>query len=69
MLYVREGIPSKILTKHNFSKNIEAIFVEINLWKFKLLLAGTYHSTHPEYGTTDSDYFEQMGFALDVYSS
>ena len=31
MLYVREDIPSKILTKQKFSKNIEAIFVEINL--------------------------------------
>ena len=29
----------------------------------------TCHSTHPEYGTTYSDYFEQMGIALDVYSS
>ena len=69
MIYVREDIPSKILTKHKFSKNVEAIFVEINLRKSKLLLVGTYHSTHPEYGTTDIDYFEQMGFALDVYSN
>ena len=69
MIYVREDIPSKILTKHNFSKNIEAIFVEVNLWKFKLLLVSTYHFTHPKYGTTDNDYFEQMGFALDVCPS
>ena len=69
MLYVREDIPSKLLTKHKFSKNIKAIFVEINLRTFKLLLVGTHHSTHPEYGTTDSDNFVQMGFALNVYSS
>ena len=30
---------------------------------------GTYHSTHCEYGTTDTVYFVQMGFALNVYSS
>ena len=53
MLYVREDIPSKLLTKHNFSKNIEAVFVEINLRKSKFLLVCTYHSTHPEYGATD----------------
>ena len=69
MLYVRGDIPSKLLAKHHFSKNIEAIFVEINLRKFQLLRVGTYHSTHPVYGTTDNDYFEQMGFALHVYSS
>ena len=48
MIYVRGDIPSKELTQHNCSKNIEAIFVEINLRKNKLLLVGTYHSTHPE---------------------
>ena len=48
---------------------MEAILVEINLRKSKLLLIGTYHSTNKEYGTTDSIFFEQIGFALDVYSS
>ena len=37
--------------------------------KSKLLLVGTYHSTHPQYGTNDNDYFEQIGLALDVYSN
>ena len=69
MIYVRGDIPSKELTKHNFTKNIEAIFVEINLRKSKLLLVGTYHSTHPRYGTSDIDYFEQIGFAMDIYSN
>ena len=58
MLDVREDIPSKILTKHKLSKTIEAIFVEIYLQKTKFLVVGT-----------DTAYFEQMGFALDVYSS
>ena len=69
MIYVRKDIPSRELKKHNFSKNIEAIFLEINLRKSKLLLVGTYHSTHPLYGTSDKDFFEQMGLALDVYSN
>lgn len=66
VIYVREDIPSKELNKHNFTKNIEGLFVEINLRKTKLLLFGTYHSTHPEYGLNDCDYFEQVGLALDV---
>ena len=69
MIYVRGDIPSRELTKHKFSKNIEATFVEINLRKNKLLLVGTYHSTNKEYGTKDSEYFEQIGFALDIYSN
>ena len=69
MIYVREDIPSKELKKHKFSKNIEAIIVEINLRKNKFLLVGTYHSKHQDYGTSDIDYFEQIGFALDVYYS
>ena len=43
LIYVREDIPNKILTKHNFPSGIEGIFVEINLRKMKWLLLGTYH--------------------------
>ena len=42
IIYVREDIPSQQLKKHNFLKNVEAIFVEINLRKNKFLLIGTY---------------------------
>ena len=69
MIFVREDIPSDILLKHNLHENVEAIFVEINLRKNKLLLVGTYHSTNDEYGTTDEVFFKQMALALDVYSS
>ena len=69
IIYVREDIPSKVLDKHNFSENIEGLFVEVNLRKMKLLFFGTYHSTHPVYGLTDIKYFEQLGLALDVYSN
>ena len=68
MIYVRKDIPSIQLKKHNFIKNIEVLFIEINLRKCKILLAGIYHSKHPVYGTTDVEFFEQMGLALDVYS-
>ena len=68
MIYVREDIPSERLTKHNLHENVEAIFVEINLRKNKILLVGTYHSTNVEYGTTDEVFFKQMTLALDVYS-
>ena len=69
MIYVKENVPSKQIKKHNFVKKIEGLFVEINLRKTKLLLLGTYHSTHPEYGLSDEDYFEQISLALDVYSN
>ena len=58
ILCVREDTPSKILTKHKLSKTIEAIFVEIDLQKTKFLVVGTYHTTHCEYGTTDTAYFK-----------
>ena len=69
LIYVRMDIPSKQLKKHKFSKNVEALFLEINLRKCWFLLAGIYHSKHPIYGTNDVDFFEQIGFALDVYSN
>ena len=69
MIYVRKDIPSKELKKHKISKNIETLFVEINLRKNKFLLAGAYHSRHPEYGTGDFKFIESIAFALDVYSN
>ena len=41
MIYVREDIPSRPLHKHKFKKEIEGLFVEINLRKTKLLFFGT----------------------------
>ena len=68
MIYVREDIPSERLTKHNLHENVEAIFVEVNLRKNKILLVGTYHSTNFEYGTTDEVFFKEITLALNVYS-
>ena len=69
MIYVREDIPSDVLIKHKIQENIEAVFVEINLRKNKLLLVGTYHSTHEKYGVKDQVFFDQISLALDVYPS
>ena len=69
LVYVREDIPSKQLTKHSFSKNVEGLFLEINLRKTKLLLFGGYRSDHEIYGLSKRDFLEQVSFALDKYSS
>ena len=69
MIYVREDIPCDILLKHIMPGNVEAILVEINLRKNKLLLVGTYHSKNPKYGASDVEFFKHIGLALDVYSS
>ena len=42
LIYVREDIPCKKLTKHILPDDIEGIFVEINLRKTKWLLFGGY---------------------------
>ena len=43
MIFVREDIPSKLLTKHNFPSDVEGLFVELNFRKSKWLLCGTYN--------------------------
>ena len=42
MIYVREDIPSKELTRHTLKENVEGIFIELNFRKYKLLVLGTY---------------------------
>ena len=68
MVYVREDIPSDILSKHQIDENTEALFVEINLRKTKLLLVGVYNSPSPSYRKPDKVFFSQLSYALDVYS-
>ena len=69
LIYVREDIPSKQLTKHTFSKNVEGLFIEINLRKTKLLFFGGYRSEHKDFGLSKDDFLEQLVFALDKYSA
>ena len=66
---MREDIPSKQLRKHIFTKNVEGLFVELNLRKTKILFFGGYRSEDATYGLSKSDFFEQLGFALDAYSN
>jgi exonuclease III len=68
LVYVREDMPSKLLSKHNFSLSVEGMFIEINLRKTKLLFFGGYRSEHLEYGLSKSDFLEQLQFGLDKYS-
>ena len=53
IVFVRNDIPCKPLFKHNFTKNIEGMFLEINLRKKKILLFAVYHSIHEVYGCSD----------------
>ena len=68
MIYVREDIPSRLLTKHTFNEAIEGMFVEINLRKTKLLFFGLYCSDHSDFGVRTTDYLSQgMGCMISFY--
>ena len=63
LIYVREDIPCKQLTKHILPDNIEGIFVEINLRKTKWLLFGGYRPPRQQ-----AEYFlKHVNYALDTY--
>ena len=64
IIYIREDIPCKKLTKFVLPDDIEGVFIEINLWKVKRLLFGTYHPPNQQ----DYYYFYNLGKALDFYS-
>ena len=65
MIYIRDDIPSKLLTKHVFPDNIKALFVELNFRKSRWLIMGAYHPP----SQSDSYFFEHLDKALDVYSN
>ena len=69
MIYVREDIPSRLLSKHAFANAIEGLFLEINLRKTKLLFFGAYRSDNPEFGVDSGVFFNELTLALDRYSS
>ena len=64
IIYIREDIPCKKLTKFVLPDDIEGVFIEINLRKVKWLLFGTYHPPNQQ----DYYYFYNLGKALDFYS-
>ena len=65
MIYIRDDVPSKLLTKHVFPDDIEGLFVEANFRKSKWLLMGAYHPP-PQ---SDSYFFEHLDKALGIYSN
>ena len=70
IVYVREDMPSKLLSKHCFKDDIEGLFVEINLKKkvnlnkkSKWLLGGIYHPP----SQPDQYFFDSLDKTLDVH--
>ena len=63
MIYVRDDIPSKMLTKHDLPKDTEAAFIELNFLKCKWLLCATYRVTSQNY------LFDNIDKGLDLYST
>ena len=64
LIYVRSDIPCKQLFNHEFSDNIEGMFIELNFRKSKWLLFGTYHPP----SQNNTFYFNNIGNALDIYT-
>ena len=63
LLYVREDIPSKLLNSYTLPKDVEAIFIELNLRKVKWLISGLYHPP----SQSDNYFFQTVSDALDKY--
>ena len=64
MIFIRDDIPSRVLTKHVFPDDIEGLFTELNFRKAKWLLFETYHPPTQ----SDSYYCNNLDKALDLYS-
>ena len=62
---MREDIAIKMVTKHNFPDDTEALFVEINFRKCERLLCGKYHPS----SQSDQYFFDNLDKALHVYST
>ena len=65
MIYFRDDITSKMLTKHHLPENIEAAFIELNFRKCKWLLSATYHAPFQNHNY----FFDIIDKGLDVYST
>ena len=65
IMYVREDIPSKILTKYVLATDIEVLFIELNFRRSKWLLSGIFHRP----SQYDQYFFDKSDNALDVYSN
>ena len=65
MIYIRDHIPSRLLLKHVFFRDIEGLFIELSFRKCKWLLLETYH---PRFHC-DEYCFNNLDKSLDTYSS
>ena len=65
MIYVRDDIPSKMLTKHNIPEDTEAAFIKLNFRKCKWLLYATYRAPSQNH----NGFFDNIDKCLDVYST
>ena len=65
ILYIRDNIPAKELKQYKLPNVIEAIIIEINLWKRKWMLCGNYN---PHKGRI-SYHLENISKLLDFYLS
>ena len=63
LLYIREDIPSKLLYSQQTHNNIECLFVEINLYKKKWLIGGTYNPSKDMI----SNHINQLGAYIEEY--
>ena len=64
LVFVREDIPSKIIQGHVLPGDIEALPIEINLRKTKILLLAAYHPP----SQCDEYFFDNVSRVLDKYS-
>ena len=60
IVYVREDIPSKLLSKYSFKEDIEGLFVELNFRKSKWLLGGMYHPQTEPASQPDQYFFSKV---------
>ena len=64
MIFIRDDIPSRVLTNHVSPDDIEGLLIELNFRKAKRLLFGTYHPPTQ----SNSYYFNNLDKALELYS-
>ena len=65
MIYVRDDITSKMLSKHNVFEDIEDAFIQLNFRKCKWLLCATYR----EPSQNHNYFFDNIDKCLVVYST
>ncbi len=63
LLYVREDIPTKRLKNPNVTNDIECIIIEVNFYKKKWLVIGTYNPSKP----TIRNHLQILGKHLDYF--